>query len=120
MKPNNKVLIEDCLDVRKKGSISVREIEGKNINSDTYVVTKNLNNKKCWFPKNLTSIIRDIISSPREEMLKPEFKFELTNKAAWNNWKVLEKFSFNLEKALSFQKNTQLRYGSEFQNLEGE
>ena len=48
MKPNNKVLIEDCLDVRKKGSISVREIEGKNVNPDTYVVAKNLNSKKCW------------------------------------------------------------------------
>ena len=49
-------------------------------------------------------------------MLTPEFKFEMSSKAAEENWKILEKYDNNLDRALSFQQETQLGYGSEFRD----
>jgi hypothetical protein len=107
--------VNDYLDDSKEGNTALRtarEIKGKNnINNISHSVTEN---KSHWFPSNLMEVIKNILSSTPNEMEIPKFKFEMTRKAALENWKVLDSFDLNLEKALENQRNSQLGYGSEF------
>jgi hypothetical protein len=48
----------------------------------------------------------------------PEFKFELTTKAAFKNYLILGKYNFDLGAAIEAQKSSPLGYGSEFRKPE--
>ena len=107
--------VNDYLDDSKEGNTALRtarEIKGKNnIYNISHSVTEN---KSHWFPSNLMEVIKNILSSSPSEMETPKFKFEMTRKAALENWKVLDLFDLNLEKALDNQRHSQLGYGKEF------
>ena len=55
-----------------------------------------------------------MVNSPSSEPANPEFSFLLDQESAQKNLCVLKKYNFNLETALDAQKDSPLRYGSEF------
>ena len=58
--------------------------------------------------------VKEVISEGCPTLQKPEFTFELTREAALKNYLVLKKYNLHLGNALEAQKNTPLKYGSEF------
>ena len=66
----------------------------------------------------IISMIKHILSVPSRKMTTPKFTFKMTTKAVEKNWKVLENYNLDLEKALSDQQTSQLGYGSEFRHPE--
>ncbi len=68
---------------------------------------------KIW-PKNMTEIIATIVRSTSERPESPLFKFEMNGAAAESNFLVVQKFNFDLEKALEAQVGLPVGYGSEF------
>ena len=62
----------------------------------------------------MMEIITVIVKLTSEFPEPPLFKFEMNGAAAESNFLVLQKFNFNLEKALAAQARSPMRYGSEF------
>jgi hypothetical protein len=52
-------------------------------------------NHNNW-PGNLISLIKNVLGTPCNMPLAPEFSFELSNEAAMHNLTVLRKYQFNL------------------------
>lgn len=97
-----------------KPTRSAKELLGKNISNTPSHNSRN----PTWFPQNLIEIIKRIIASPKIEMKKPSFIFEMNQEAAQHNWKILEESDLDLGKALENQRGTQLDPGSEFRPTE--
>jgi len=72
---------------------------------------------KIW-PENMMEIIAVTVKSTSECPEPPLFKFEMNGAAAESNFLVLQKFNFNLEKALAVQARSPMGYGSEFRKGE--
>jgi hypothetical protein len=72
---------------------------------------------KIW-PKNMMEIIAVIVKSTSKCPEPLLFKFEMNGAAAESNFLVLQKFNFNLEKALAAQARSPMRYGSKFRKGE--
>ncbi len=70
-------------------------------------------NHNDW-PNNLISLIKNVLSTPCDMPLAPDFSFELSNKAAMHNLTVLRKYQFNLGIALEANKDSPLGPGKEF------
>ena len=67
------------------------------------------------WPSNLIQLLQDIMALPCPNPSKPQFKFDLSVKAAEKNYILLiRKFGGDLHRALHAQKNLPLSYGSEF------
>ena len=71
----------------------------------------------CWFPTNLISICKFVMSSNPPKMKKPAFSFSPTSEAAASNWAILESFDLDFTKAIEAEKGSQLYYGSEFKDV---
>jgi hypothetical protein len=67
-----------------------------------------------WWPKNVSSIIKDIVSREDTQPNQSPFLFELTSKAAHKNFCVLKKFNFSLKATIKSAENSPISYGSEF------
>jgi len=71
-------------------------------------------NSAEW-PTNLLSIVKQILKEPPRPMNETKFKFDISNTAAQHNWNILQQYA-NLGEALIADKNSPLRYGSEFRS----
>jgi hypothetical protein len=70
-------------------------------------------NQNNW-PNNLISLIKNVLGTPCDMPLDPEFSFKLSDEAAMHNLTVLRKYQFNLGKALEANKDSPLGPGIEF------
>jgi hypothetical protein len=68
------------------------------------------------WPNNLIAKVKEVLEVPCPTRTAPEFIFELSDRAAEHNIKILEKYEFDLGKALEANKNSPLSYGSEFRD----
>ena len=68
------------------------------------------------WPNNLIATSREVLDVPCPTYVEPETIFELSDKAAEHNIKKLEKYGFDLSRALEANKNSPLGYGSEFRH----
>ena len=75
-----------------------------------------LRNEQCknFWPKNLVQLARDVTNLPSSRPANMEFKFFLDQESAQRNFCILQKYTFDLAKALEAQENSPLSYGSEF------
>ena len=85
--------------------------------TSTHSAAKSTHRQKIW-PENMTEIIAAIVRSTSERPELPLFKFEMNGAAAESNFLVLQKFNFDLEKALKAQVRSPVGYGSEFRKGE--
>ena len=77
-----------------------------------------LRNKKCknFWPKSLVQLASDVTNLPSSRPANMEFKFFLDQELAQRNFYILQKYKFDLAKALEAQENSPLSYGSEFKS----
>ena len=66
------------------------------------------------WPNSLINMIEMVLSMPCTTPKYPEFKFEISAKAALHNLNILGKYYYNLDKALKAQQDSLLGYGKEF------
>ena len=64
----------------------------------------------------LVTTIKEIPKTPIQKLDQPIFLFNITNKAAARNIKILSALNCNLGAALAAQKGVPLNYGSEFRD----
>ena len=74
------------------------------------------NQCKNFWPKNLVQLARDVTNLPSSRPANMEFKFLLDKESAQRNFCILQKYKFDLTKALKAQENSPLSYGSEFKS----
>ncbi len=72
-----------------------------------------LPNHNDW-PDNLISLIKNVMGTPCDMPSAPKFSFELSNKAAMHNLKLLRKYQFDLSKALEANNDSPLGPGKKF------
>ena len=73
--------------------------------------------QKIWL-ENMMEIITVIMKLTSKCPEPPIIKFEMNGPAAESNFLFLQKFNFDLEKALAAQARSLMGYGSEFQKGE--
>ena len=77
-----------------------------------------LKNKQCknFWPKNLVQLAMDVTNLPFSRPANMEFKFLLDQESAQRNFCILQKYKFDLAKALKAHENFPVSYGSEFRS----
>lgn len=66
------------------------------------------------WPANYLDEIKRIVSTPSQEMSKPDISFELTREAALKNFLVMKKHKLDMKELIESQSSTPMYYGSEF------
>ena len=80
---------------------------------DVPAIPKPKTNHFDW-PDNLIDCIKTVMGTPCSTPSAPEFRFELSEEAMQHNLEVLDKYEFDLGKALDTQHNSPLGPGMEF------
>jgi hypothetical protein len=71
--------------------------------------------KKCFdWPNDLIDRIKQVMGTPCSTPSAPEFKFKISEEAMQHNLATLEKYEFDLGKALDAQHDSPLGPGMEF------
>ena len=70
--------------------------------------------KRFDWPNDLIDRIKQVMGTPCSTPSAPEFKFEISEEAMQHNLATLEKYEFDLGKALDAQHNSPLGPGMEF------
>ena len=88
-------------------------VDPEHRDDDVSDIPKNTEKRFDW-PNDLIDRIKQVMGTPCSTPSAPEFKFEISEEAMQHNLATLEKYDFDLGKALNAQHDSPLGPGMEF------